>query len=219
MDIDTSLPRETGQRVRDARKRRKLSRRRVATNAGFSVSELASAERGRRPLTVDDLRSLSGSIGVELDDLLPDGCVVEAVPPPDDVRIEDLLTPAGDSRELEIALGSSAHSSAAPEFVERRQVPIASARLARAFADVRASSEEVTRCCALVQSADASDDLPARIAQLRHALSALEYSTTFADAVSRYRDAREEYEQSAQVASTRSWRTRTPRPATGNPLA
>ena len=36
-------------------------------NAGFSTHELAAAERGRRALTVDELRSLAGSIGVELD--------------------------------------------------------------------------------------------------------------------------------------------------------
>ncbi len=219
MDHDAILPRETGQLLRDARKHRKLSRRRVATNAGFSARELAAAERGRRTLTADDLRSLSGAIGIEIDDLLPEGCSVEETPPPDDIRIEDLLQPAARSPELEAALGAGARGGDARELVERRQVPIASARLARAFADLRARSDAVTRCCALVQSADATDDLPARIAQLQHALSELDGDTAFTDSLARYRDALEEYEESAQLASTRSWRTRATRTATGSPLA
>ena len=45
-------------------------------------------------LTVDDLRSLSGSIGVELDDLLPDGFVVaDGATRPTTCRIEDLPQP------------------------------------------------------------------------------------------------------------------------------
>jgi transcriptional regulator with XRE-family HTH domain len=216
MDHDPSLPRTTGQLVRDARKHRKLSRRRVATNAGFSTRELAAAERGRRPLTVDELRSLSGSLGVELDILLPEGCSVEEMPPPDDIRIEDLLQPAARSPELEAALGTSARGGDARELVERRQAPVASARLARAFADLRSRSDAVTRCCALVQSAEATDDLPARLAQLQEALSELDGDTAFTDSLARYRDALEEYQRSAQLASTRSWRTRTASPATAN---
>ena len=43
--------------------------------AGFSPYELAATERGRRDLTIDELRSIAGSIGVDVDELLPDGCV------------------------------------------------------------------------------------------------------------------------------------------------
>jgi transcriptional regulator with XRE-family HTH domain len=219
MDVDASLPRETGQRVRDARKRRKLSRRRVAINAGFSVRELAAVERGRRALGVDELRSLSGSIGVEIDDLVPDGYVVEERPPTDDIRIEDLLTPVAASPDLEAALRRRGHDDPGTEPVERRKVPIASAQLARAFADLRASSEAVTRCCALVQSADVTDDLPALHEMLRRALAKLEEDASFAANVTRYQDARDEYLRAARDASAQSWRARATRPATGNPLA
>jgi transcriptional regulator with XRE-family HTH domain len=218
MDVDASLPRETGHRVRDARKRRKLSRRRVATDAGFAVHELASVERGHRPLTIADLRSLAGSIGIEVDDLLPDDCVVEDAPPPDDVRIEDLLRPTDDSYELEVALGSSAYSSTAPEFVERRKVPIASARLNRAFVKLREHTEKVRESCAVLQTADATDDVAALLENLQGTLTALAHDGAYAECLAEYQRAREEYLRSTRWSSRQSWRTRAGRPATGNQL-
>ena len=218
MDHDATLPRETGQRVRDARKHRNLPRRRVAVNAGFSTRELASAERGRRAITVGELRSLAGSIGVELDALLPDGCSVEAIPPSDDVRIEDLLTPVAASPELEAALGASARGEAAPEFVERRRVPMASAQLTRAFSDLRARIADVSQCCARLQAADIDDDIGALLAELHVAVTALERDPAFAEALTRHESAREDYRQTAQEVAQQSWRNRAPQPASGAPL-
>jgi len=210
MTHDAALPRETGQRVRDARKHRNLPRRSVAVNAGFSTHELAAAERGRRALTVDELRSLAGSIGVELDALLPDGCSVEAIPPADEVRIEDLLTPVAASPELEAALGSSARGVDAPEFVERRRAPIASTQLNRAFEDLRARIADVSQCCARLHAADADDDVAALLADLHVAVTALDRDPAFAEALTRHTSAREDYSQTAQEAEQQSWRNRTP---------
>jgi transcriptional regulator with XRE-family HTH domain len=218
MDHDATLPRETGQLVRDARKHRNLPRRRVANNAGFSTHELASAERGRRPLTVEELRSLAGSIGVEVEALLPDGCSIETIPAPDDIRIEDLLIPVVASPELEAALGSSARGVAAPDFVERRRVPIASAQLTRAFADLRARIADVSQCCARLQDAEAADDVAARIAALHVAVTALERDPAFAEALARHTSAREDYRRTAQEVTRQSWRNRAARPAPGPQL-
>ena len=210
-----TLPREAGQLVLDARKHRNLPRRRVAVNAGFSTRELAAAERGRRALTVSELRSLAGSIGVELDALLPDGCSVEATPPPEHLRIEDLLAPVVASPDLEAALGPSARGASAPEFIERRRVPIASAQVNRAFADLRSRIADVSQRCSRLQAADVDDDIAALLADLHCAVTELERDPAFAEALLRHASAREDYQQTAQEVAQNSWRSRAPQPARG----
>ena len=130
MDVDTSLPRETGQRLRAERKRQGLSRRRVALDAGFTRRQLVSIERGRRDLTVADVRSFAGSMGVEIGDLLPDGGIFDDTPPPDDLRIEDFLPPAEELPEFEKMAEPDLQIGAALPFVERRKAPLAAARIA-----------------------------------------------------------------------------------------
>ena len=218
MDVDVRLPRETGRRVRDVRKRRKLSRRRVAADAGFAARELASIERGRRALSVHDLRSLAGSIGVEVTALLPDGTVLDDTPPADEMRIEDLLEQSVASSDLEAGSEHDPYRGMDPVFVERRKVPIASARLTRTFAELRAHTERVTEYCALLQGADAADDVPALLAQLQRSLAALEEDTVFAECLARHEEAREEYLRAARESNEQSWQMRAGPPATDNEL-
>ena len=60
-----------GARVRALRKEQGLSRRAVTRATGFTALELALVERGTKRLTVDDCRSLAGSLGVRLSELAP----------------------------------------------------------------------------------------------------------------------------------------------------
>jgi transcriptional regulator with XRE-family HTH domain len=198
--------------------RRKLSRRRVATDAGFAAHELASVERGHRPLTIADLRSLAGSIGVEVSELLPDGTIIEDIPPPHEMRIEDLLSPSVESPDLEGAEEHNPYRLVAPGFVERRTVPIASARLNRAFVKLREHTEKVRESCAVLQTADATDDVAALLENLQGTLTALAHDGAYAECLAEYQRAREEYLRSTRWSSRQSWRTRAGRPATGNQL-
>ena len=204
MDVDASLPRETGHRVRDARKRRKLSRRRVATDAGFAAHELASVERGHRPLTIADLRSLAGSIGVEVSELLPDGTIIEDIPPPHEMRIEDLLWPSVESPDLEGAEEHNPYRLVAPGFVERRTVPIASARLNRAFAKLREHTEKVAES-ALVPRPPTHGRRRWASRESRSVRSQHSSTTAaFAACLAEYQRAREEYLRSTPLSSPNS---------------
>ena len=214
MDHEATLPRETGRLVRDARKHRNLPRRRVAINAGFSTHELASAERGRRPLTVEELRSLAGSIGVEVDALLPDGCSVETIPPPDDIRIEDLLTPVVASPDLEAALGHSARGVAAPEFVERRRVPITSAQLTARVRGPAGANRRTSRSAVNVCRMPTSPTTSPRASRSSMTpVTALERDPAFAEALARHTSALEDYRRTEQEVAQQSWRDRAARPA------
>jgi transcriptional regulator with XRE-family HTH domain len=217
VDVETSLPRETGSRVRTTRRRHKLSRRRVAADAGFSARELTSIERGRRTLTVVDLRSLAGSIGVDVAELLPVGYVVDDGPPPDEVRIEDFLTAATDSSAPTEAfdIGPLGRGDAAP--VERRQLPTASARLAQAFSALRAHTDELVEHCASVPTAHATDDVASLLTELRRALDRLDHDSAFTECLARFEEAREVYLHATRESSRQSWRARAVSPATGRP--
>jgi len=208
---DVGLPRETGPSVRTARRRRGLSRRRVSRDAGLRSSELAAFERGRRTMTLADLLAVAGSIGTDVDELLPEGVEPVSAPPPDQLRVEDFLSPAtaASGPEWEM-LGDAPH-----ERGERRRVPRATTELARTFSDIRTLAADVVECCARLQRADATADLGMLVAELHRTVDALTDDPTFAAAVARHHDARAEYTLATTEPPAPSWRMRAQRPATG----
>jgi transcriptional regulator with XRE-family HTH domain len=211
LPTDPGLPRETGPSVRTARRRRGLSRRRVSRDAGLRTGELAAFERGRRTMTLADLLAVAGSIGTDVAELLPDGVELEPAPPPEQLRVEDFLSPAipapGPQWET---LGAEPHAQ-----VERRRVPRVTTELTCAFADVRDLAAGVVACCARVHAADATTDVDALVTELRLAVDALAADPAFVTAVARHRDARAEYLRVSTEAPAPSWRMRAQRSPTG----
>ncbi len=97
-----------GRRLRAVRMDQGLGRGTAARSAGLTRRELARYERGRRHPRIGELRSIAGSCGVELDDLLPPTTPPETppdlpgggydpldspVPPPPGLRPEIPLPP------------------------------------------------------------------------------------------------------------------------------
>ena len=191
---------EVGARVRSERKRLGFTRRRATRNAGFSRRQLASFERGRRPMTVDQVRSVAGSLGVDVDEFLPD--VDE--PAPADVRIEDIFD------ELPVPVTDPLPELVAPAtpLDERRKAPRARAKLDQAFACAWGQIAEVTRCCEQVSAAGADDDIGGLLDELVTAVAQLRENPELERAIECHRGALAAYEWAVADADTSSWRSR-----------
>src|SRR5215510_12214330 len=91
-----------GARIRSTRRRLGLKRRPVAANAGLSRRRLAKFERGRAAMSVDDVRSVAGSLGVDISELVDvdheddntTDAMLDTEPSPSDIRIDDLFDTA-----------------------------------------------------------------------------------------------------------------------------
>jgi transcriptional regulator with XRE-family HTH domain len=200
---------EVGARVRTVRKRLGLHRRQVAHSAGLSTREFASLERGRRQPTIDEVRSIAGSLGVEVDEF------VSGVdqPLPADLRIDDILDELPAVEPLPVNEIPSAPSR------ERRKAPRAEAKLERSFAKVRAQLGDVARCCDQVGSAAADDDIGPLLDELEGALTELRTNPAFSVAVERHHEAIATYETAVDVADAASWRSRADQRAGTTPAA
>lgn len=210
MDPGTDLPRETGPAVRSARQQRGLSRRRVSRDAGLRSGELASFERGRRTMTLADLLAVAGSMGTDVDELLPDGVDLDPTPPPDQLRLEDFLSPAETPAAEWATLGP-----ATEVVVERRRIPRATNELTRTFAELQALGGDLVERCARVQQAEPTDDVDALVADLRRVVDALADDPEFMAALACHRQARDEYLRVTTETPAPSWRMRAQSPATG----
>jgi transcriptional regulator with XRE-family HTH domain len=200
---------EVGARVRTLRKHLGLHRRRVAQSAGLSRRQLASIERGRRQPTIDQVRSIAGSLGVEVDEFLPDF----DEPAPSDLRIDDILEDVPPVDPL------SADETPSGPRRERRKAPRAEAKLERSFAKVRAEFDDVARCCDQIAAADAEDDIGPLLDELQAALTQLRVHPQFSVAVERHRIAIATYATAMDVADAASWRSRANQPARTTPIA
>lgn len=199
---------EVGARVRTVRKRLGVHRRRVAQSAGLSRRQLASIECGRRLPTIDEVRSIAGSLGVEVDEFLSD---IDQ-PSPVDLRIDDVLEDLPDADPLPADETPSAPSR------ERRLAPRAEARLERAFAKVSAQLDDVTRVCERIASADADDDMGALLATLEDTLTKLRANPAFSIAVEKHQEAMATYADAVEIAEAASWRTRVDQSAGTTPV-
>lgn len=189
---------EVGARVRTVRKRLGFHRRQVAHNAGLSTHKLASLERGRRHPTIDEVRSIAGSLGVEVDEFLSG---VDQ-PLPTDLRIDDVLD------ELPTVDPLPANEIPSAQLRERRKAPRAEAKLERSFAQVRAQLDDVADSCHQLAAAGAEDDVGPLLDELEEALTQLRADPAFSAAVDRHRDAIATYGTAVDVADAASWRSR-----------
>ncbi len=202
---------EVGARVRTLRKRLGFHRRHVAHSAGLSTRELASVERGNRAPTINEVRSIAGSLGVEVEEFLS-GVDVDQ-PLPFDLRIDDILheIPAEEPLPEAETLASPTH--------ERRKAPLAWAELEQSFATVRAQIDDVARCCDRIASAGADDDIGPFLDELEGALTKLRANSEFSVVVERHREAIATYAIAVSAAEASSWRSRTDQRAGTTPDA
>jgi transcriptional regulator with XRE-family HTH domain len=189
---------EVGARVRTVRRRLGFRRRQVAHSAGLSTYELASLERGRRPPTIDEVRSIAGSLGVDVDEFLSG---VDQ-PHPDDLRIDDILDALPDAEPLPANETPSAPSR------ERRKAPRAWSKLERSSTKAKAQMDDVTRTCERIASAEADDDLGALVDELEDALTKLRASSEFSNAVEQQRTSIATYATAVADAERSSWKSR-----------
>jgi transcriptional regulator with XRE-family HTH domain len=205
-DVETAA---VGARVRTARHRLRLGRGRVARNAGLSRRELASFERGRGDMSVDKVRSLAGSLGVDVDELLLLG-ELDGHPAPSEVRIEDVLDVPDDLEGLE-SLPLAAHLEElddVDESTERRKVPRTRKALDDAFEPVRNELDDVMRAADRMHAIGSEDDVRALICDLQHALGALRENRAFETALAVLDEARGAHEDAVREHASASWRSR-----------
>src|SRR6476659_2054449 len=69
--ISSTNPKQVGKQLRAVRRRKGLSLSEVARGAGLSRRELVAYERGKAPITENDLWVLAGSCGVDVAELVP----------------------------------------------------------------------------------------------------------------------------------------------------
>jgi transcriptional regulator with XRE-family HTH domain len=200
---------DIGARIRLTRKRLGLKRRLVAANAGMSRRRLARFERGRAPMSVDDVRSVAGSLGVDLTDLVDDADATDATDPgdaqhaalaeprPSEIRIDDLF----DAQPFE----DLAEPRDRPE---RRRVPRARTTLEQSFAAVWSRLEDVVRAADRLTEAGAEDDVGTLVASLERELDALRADPDFERAIAHHDEARAAFEAASEAARVSSWRAR-----------
>ena len=205
-DLETST---VGARVRTARSRLRLRRGRVARNAGFSRRELASFERGRREMSVEEIRSLAGSLGIDVGELLPPDELNDN-PAPSELRIEDVLEVPDDLDGLAVL----PPAEPLPELgeddrrAERRRVPLKRTALDEAFGSVRAELDDVVQTADRMRAACSEDDVHALVYDLQRALGALRENVDFEVALERLDDARAEHHDVVTNHTSASWRSR-----------
>jgi transcriptional regulator with XRE-family HTH domain len=197
---------EIGARIRLTRKRLGLGRRRVAANAGLSPRRLAKFERGRVPMSVDDVRSVAGSLGVDVSELVgedsddaPSRAGRSALngPSPSEIRIDHLFDTA-----------PFADLADPPPRPERRRIPRARTALEQSFAEVWSRLEDVVRAAERLAEAGAGDDVGALVAALERELDDLRADPDFELAVARHDEARAVFESAAAAARDASWQSR-----------
>src|SRR6202166_5028774 len=88
-DPETGFLEQLGQRVRNMRALRGMSRKVLAKVSGISERYIAQLESGKGNVSIVLLRRVSNAIGAHLDDLIP-----ATEPPPDWPVIRDLLRKA-----------------------------------------------------------------------------------------------------------------------------
>ena len=198
-----------GARVRTARNRLRLRRRRVARNAGLSRRELAAFERGNREMSVYQVRSVAGSLGVDVDELIS-ADELNDNPGASELRIEDVLEVPADLGGLESLPPAPPLPELAEEArrVERRKVPLARATLDEAFNRVRHELDDVTQAADRMQAIGSEDDVRALVYELQRALSALRENRGFEAALAKFDEARAAYNDTMANHSLASWQTR-----------
>jgi transcriptional regulator with XRE-family HTH domain len=160
---------EPGTRARAIRRALGRSRTKVARSAGLTRHQLAGTERGRRPVTPAQWRSLAGSLGVDPELLLPaDQC------PADDVdaenrRIDEFLEHDVD-HEWRLGRRMATDRPAAPpiDLSDRDSRPGESAPpgVERSWADLRTDLDDLVACCDRLVAAETGDDAEALLDML-----------------------------------------------------
>jgi transcriptional regulator with XRE-family HTH domain len=205
-EVDASA---VGQRVRSARGRLRLNRSIVARNAGLSRRTLAAFERGRRDLSVDEVRSLAGSLGVDVGDLLPLD-EMHAGPAPSQIRIEDVLDVPVDIDGLEAIPMTEPLPQldrvASP--VERRKVPRTRIDLDTSFLRVRSELDDVVRAAERLAAMGPDDNPRALIYDLQRALGSLREDGELEAALAELARARVAHHEAAEEHSGTSWESR-----------
>jgi transcriptional regulator with XRE-family HTH domain len=191
----------------------RLRRATVARNAGLSRRELAKFERGRRDLSVDEVRSLAGSLGVDVGELLP-ADELRACPAPSEIRIEDVLEVPDD---LE-CLDSLPPADPLPQLVgdvqpvERRKVPRARVDLDDCFSHVRSELDEVIKAADRLRAMGIDDDPRALVFDLQRTLGSLRENRQLEVALLRLAAARDAYRDTVEEHADASWRSRRSEP-------
>src|SRR5580692_11834465 len=108
-DPETGFLEELGQRVRNMRALRGMSRKVLAKVSGISERYIAQLESGKGNVSIVLLRRVSHAMGAHLEDLIPTG-----EPTPDWPVIRDLLRKAtpnqiAQARDVLSGNGASAH--------------------------------------------------------------------------------------------------------------
>jgi transcriptional regulator with XRE-family HTH domain len=169
-------PEDTGARLRAVRELTGLSSRDVARAAGLTKREVAAVERGRRRLTVDELRAVSGALNVDPEMLAADGLGAADRATTESERIDAVAghdpdqwgelpeSPADLPPAIPLELPNS----------ERRTDFMTRKRVEDSWADLRAEMEGVIRQCMRLSTIGSGDDplemldsLEAEIRQLK----------------------------------------------------
>jgi transcriptional regulator with XRE-family HTH domain len=180
-----------GARVHLRRKQLGLSRRQVARAAGFTARELGSAERGRRGLTVEELRALAGALGVEPSEIAPGEATtdfgaghvhaarIDAMFGDDsDPAAADVDQPHHDRGQLSVS-DLMAPYPFEVSVRERRRDRRTRARVERTWAAVALDIEEVVDRCRRVVDANSGDDIAALLEDLEQVLVGVRSTRTF----------------------------------------
>jgi len=160
---------EPGTRARAIRKALGRSRTKVARSAGLTRHQLAGTERGHRPVTTAQWRSLAGSLGVDPELLLPaDQCPVNDVAA-ENRRIDDFLDHDVD-HEWDRMPRTAKDGPDAPsiDLSDRDSRPDESTRrrIERSWSDIRTDLDDLIACCDRLVAAESGDDAEALLDML-----------------------------------------------------
>ena len=156
-------------------------------------------------MSVDDVRSVAGSLGVDISELVDvdheddntTDAMLDTEPSPSDIRIDDLFDTAPFADLVEPLPRP-----------ERRRLPRARTSLEQSFADAWAPLEDVVRAAEQLVEAGAEDDIGALVVTLEQELDALRTAPDFERAVEHHAEALAAFADAADSARNSSWQSR-----------
>jgi transcriptional regulator with XRE-family HTH domain len=168
-------PEDTGARLRAVRELTGLSSRDVARAAGLSKREVAAVERGRRRLTLDELRAVSVALNVDPQMLTADtGDGIRRHEPDHGHAL-----PAASPEPAPAAPFELPNSERRRDFMTRKRVE-------DSWSDLRAEMDGVIRQCMRVSTIGSGDDALGMLDALEAEIRSLKTNRTFHREVARH---------------------------------
>jgi hypothetical protein len=141
----------------------------VARSAGLTRHQLAGTERGRRPVTLAQWRSLAGSLGVDPELLLPaEQCPVNDVDA-ENRRIDEFLGHDADHDWGWVPRAATDGQGAPPTGPldrDLRSHESVGAGVERSWGDIRGDLDELIACCDRLVATESGDDVEALLDML-----------------------------------------------------